>query len=66
MEATVQEIAKSATETANQLEQVGNSASDIREGMSRSIAQVEGMANNIRESASAIQQLATEARDIAR
>jgi len=64
MEATVQEIAKSATETANQLEQVGNSASDIREGMSRSIAQVEGMANNIRESASAIQQLATEARDI--
>lgn len=64
MEATVQEIAKSATETANQLEQVGNSASDIREGMSRSIAQVEGMASNIRESASAIQQLATEARDI--
>lgn len=64
MEATVQEIAKSATETANQLEQVGNSASDIRDGMSRSIAQVEGMAENIRESASAIQQLATEARDI--
>lgn len=64
MEATVQEIAKSATETANQLEQVGNSASDIREGMSRSIAQVEGMAENIRESASAIQRLAEEARDI--
>ena len=64
MEATVQEIAKSATETANQLEQVGNSASDIRDGMSRSIAQVEGMAENIRESASAIQQLAVEARDI--
>lgn len=64
MEATVQEIAKSATETANQLEQVGKSASDIREGMSRSIAQVGGMADNIRESASAIQQLAVEARDI--
>ncbi|PHQ74254.1 MAG: chemotaxis protein [Marinobacter sp.] len=64
MEATVQEIAKSATETANQLEQVGNSASDIRDGMSRSIAQVEGMAENIRESALAIQQLAVEARDI--
>jgi methyl-accepting chemotaxis protein len=64
MEATVQEVAKSATETANQLEQVGRGANDIREGMSRSIAQVGGMANDIRESASAIQKLAQEVQDI--
>lgn len=64
MEATVQEVAKNATETANQLEQVGRNASDIREGMSRSIAQVGGMADDIRESASAIQKLALEVQDI--
>jgi methyl-accepting chemotaxis protein len=64
MEATVQEVAKSATETANQLEQVGRGANDIREGMSRSIAQVGGMASDIRESASAIQKLAQEVQDI--
>lgn len=64
MEATVQEVAKSATETANQLEQVGRGANDIREGMTRSITQVGGMANDIRESASAIQKLAHEVQDI--
>ncbi|WP_168203206.1 methyl-accepting chemotaxis protein [Marinobacter fonticola] len=66
METTVQEIARSATETANQLEQVGQHASNIREGMADSIKQVTGMANDIRESASAIQQLAREVDDIGR
>lgn len=64
MEATVQEVAKSATETASQLEYVGKASNDIREGMSRSITQVGGMANDIRESASAIQTLAKEVQDI--
>lgn len=64
MEATVQEVAKSSTETASQLEQVGKAANDIRQGMSRSITQVGGMASDIRESASAIQTLAQEVQDI--
>jgi methyl-accepting chemotaxis protein len=64
MEATVQEVAKNATETANRLEQVGQSAGNIREGMSQSIRQVGGMADDIRESASAIQKLAVEVQDI--
>lgn len=64
MEATVQEVAKSATETAHQLEHVGRGANDIREGMSHSITQVGDMANDIRESASAIQKLAVEVQDI--
>lgn len=66
METTVQEIARNATETANQLEQVGQHASNIREGMSESIRQVSGMAEDIRESATANQQLAREVEDIGR
>lgn len=64
MEATVQEVAQNATETANQLEQVGRGANDIRDGMTRSITQVAGMAGDIRASASAIQTLAEEVQDI--
>ncbi|ROT99766.1 methyl-accepting chemotaxis protein [Marinobacter sp. R17] len=66
METTVQEIAQNATETANQLEQVGHHAGRIRETMSESIRQVGGMADDIRESAAAIQQLAREVEDIGR
>ncbi|WP_111497054.1 methyl-accepting chemotaxis protein [Marinobacter bohaiensis] len=66
METTVQEIAQSATETANQLEQVGHHAGNIRTTMSESIRQVSTMADDIRESAAAIQQLAKEVEDIGR
>ncbi len=60
METTVQEIARNANDTASQLEQVGTHAGTMRRDMDESVKQVTGMAENIRESAAAIQQLAAE------
>ncbi|MGM0769632.1 MAG: methyl-accepting chemotaxis protein [Pseudomonadota bacterium] len=66
METTVQEISRNATDTASQVEDMGQNAGDIRIAMARSVEQVSGMADDIRESATAIQQLANEVGDIGR
>ena len=66
METTVQEIARNANDTAAQLEAMGQHAGAIRSDMASSVAQVSGMAGDIRDSATAIQQLATEVEDIGR
>ncbi|WP_430460946.1 methyl-accepting chemotaxis protein [Thalassolituus sp. LLYu03] len=64
MEATVQEVARNATETAHKLENVGQDAGRIRGDMERSVTQVNSMSDDIRESADAISQLAQQVNDI--
>ncbi len=64
MEATVQEVARNATETATKLESVGTDAGRIRGDMERSESQVNSMSADIRESADAIGQLAQQVSDI--
>jgi len=64
MEATVQEVARNATETATKLENVGSDAGRIRGDMERSVTQVNSMSSDIRESADAIGQLAQQVNDI--
>lgn len=64
MEATVQEVARNATETANKLENVGQDAGRIRGDMERSVTQVSSMSADISESSEAIGQLAQQVNDI--
>ncbi|UXD89081.1 methyl-accepting chemotaxis protein [Thalassolituus hydrocarboniclasticus] len=64
MEATVQEVARNATETATKLESVSGDAGRIRGDMERSVTQVNSMSGDIRESAEAIGQLAQQVNDI--
>ncbi|PIQ40983.1 MAG: chemotaxis protein, partial [Thalassolituus sp. CG17_big_fil_post_rev_8_21_14_2_50_53_8] len=64
MEATVQEVARNATETATKLESVGTDAGRIRGDMERSESQINSMSADIRESADAIGQLAQQVSDI--
>ncbi|MGC8121447.1 methyl-accepting chemotaxis protein [Marinobacter sp. VGCF2001] len=66
METTVQEIARNANETAAHLDEVNTNARTIRSDMNMSVDQVTGMADSIRSSATAIQQLAVEVDGIGR
>lgn len=60
METTVQEIARNASETSSSLEVASQQTTDTRENMVKSINETNKLADDIQQSAAAIQQLAEE------